>query len=310
MLGTFVAIGDPLHRMLRELTRRTPLVPRRHATGQTTLEYRATRQPRPEVQPQPATNHPLAAASRRAAELARWRVSVIGKSEILGRLGHFDIVKVDRRCCRDLRLKNDSAAPGMVAAGLLAFGAGTLRARNDNPQEPLHSYLRERYGRLQSRHEVVFGRLRTLHCRSDSELRIVEKESFDSTNLIYGDAYGEIEQLWERRADIAFLDLVAGSLQGIRLRGHLAGFVYPPLHLSALLELHLRAQPLWKSPPATGRALLRRVEYILDHTVVDSLPQTLIARPRRPIQLPPMPAKEWESDPSGYEGWMGFDRGQ
>ena len=62
-----------------------------------------------------------------------------------------------------------------------------------------------------SRHETVYARIGALHWNSLPLIHGKQKESFDSTNVIYGDAYGELEQLWERRADTAFLG--AGGLR-------------------------------------------------------------------------------------------------
>jgi len=104
----------------------------------------------------------------------------------------------------------------MLAAELLAFGTGSLRARNDDPAERIHHHLWGQYGRLQTRHEAVYARIRTLHRNSLLPLNRIQKESFDSTNLIYGDVFGELEQLWERRADTVFLDQVAQGLEPLR----------------------------------------------------------------------------------------------
>jgi hypothetical protein len=205
----------------------------------------------------------------------------------------------------------------MLAGELLAFGTGILRARNDDPVEPMHHYLWSRHGRVRTRHEIVYARIRALHWNSLPLLHRTQKESYDSTNLIYGDALGELEQLWDRRADTAFLDRIARSLQRMRDQAEIAAFLAPPLNLPGIMQLHRRCQRMWKTPPVSARSLLRRIEFLLEHTTVDPHPCTHFrtwepepysghAHDAQPHE-PPAPEgsdTSWRSDVSGYDGWL------
>jgi hypothetical protein len=196
----------------------------------------------------------------------------------------------------------------MLAGELLTFGTGTLRARNDDPVEPMHHYLWSRHGRISSRHEVIHGRIRALHWNSLPLLYRAQKESYDSTNVIYGDAYGELEQLWDRRADISFLDRVALSLGRMKTHAEIGAFLDPPLNLPEIMRLHRRCQPLWRTPPASGRALLRRLEYIFANVTIDSVPctcyRTWEAEPHEEPNVPDTEEGSSDSDFSGYDGWL------
>jgi len=301
---TFVAINDPVHALIRSVTRHTPLGLGYSTDHHPAVQYTFRERDLPEAYYSLAAFHALGGLSLRSLRRVRWRVRECDKADIPARVNYFDAVKLDRRCARDLRLKIRRNGPGLLAGELLCFGTGMLRARNDDPAEQIHRYLWSQYGRLHTRHEIVYARIRALHWSSLPLLYKTQKESFDSTNVIYGDALGELEQLWERRADTVFLGLVAEALQRMRRQADIAAYLQPPLNLGAVIRLHLRCQALWKTPPASARALLRRVEYILVNTTVDNLASARFGW-RQPRPEPKAWAGgSWSADQSGYDGWL------
>lgn len=302
MSRSYVTLADPIHEVIRSVTRRIPLQWVANDFGEMEVRYTFAPEDLPESYYVLAAYHGLRGLPVDRVRLERWRLQSPDKPYIPAQANFFDVTKLDRRCLRDVRLKLKKNGPGMLSGDLLSYGVGMLRARNDDPAELLHQRLWEHYGRLASRHEVVHASLRTLHWNSVPVSPSPGKETYDSTNMIYGDAHGELLQLWERRADTEFLDHVARHLRGVRERGEITAYFHPPLNLPELMRLHLRAQAVWRQPPASGRALLRRLEFILDRTTLDPKPWT-VYRNVEAQNAPSRPGRNW-ADRSGYDGWL------
>jgi hypothetical protein len=295
MAETFVAINDWCHKLLRGITRRTVLAPCSLDDGSLAVYYRVEPEFLPDAYYSLGGCHTLGGLPLDQVSTGRWRVTDGSKLAVLEAAGGFDLTRLDRRCWGDLRLKPPGSLWPMLSGELLAYGTGMLRGCGP-------------CGRLDSDLDVVSVRIGALQRYPWFPPGAVQKCFFESTNLIYGDAFGELEQLWQRRADLGFLDQIARSLRMFHDWRQLPYATHPPLNAAAVMNLHLRSQALWKGPPRSGRALLRRLEFILDHTILDS--SVVTVAPPRPQQNTNQNTSgssgaldEWR-DSSGYDGWL------
>jgi hypothetical protein len=306
MTRNFIAINDPVHLLLRTLSRRCLLKPACGPDGRPTMHYSVEDSVLPQDYYALALLHGMGGMSLDLVRKACFQLSESDRREIPDQVNCFEAITLDRRCARDLRLKPSAHPRAMCAAELLSFGTGTLRARNDDPAEPFFQFLWAQHGRIHTRQGAVNARIYALHRLTRPGEQDLGKESFESSNVIYGDVYGELEQLWDRRADTAFLEQVAKGLEGLRKSGALATVVHAPLNAAAVHRLHLERQSVWKAPPATARALLRRLEFILDHTTLDRHATTARSLQQPAQQLPNPRSRPVGSDvdDSGYDGWL------
>jgi hypothetical protein len=313
MTKHFVLIDDPVHHLIRTLTHETPLCAGQTGNRGPGVRYQVTPAALPDAYFSLALLHAMGGMTLDRLGSVKWKAKPGDREAIPAQAGYFDLTKLDRRCCRDLRLRPSKRGPGMLSAELLVYGTGMLRARNDDLGEPIHQYLWRQYGRLQTPLEIIHARIVTLHRSSIPDREEIRKESFDSTNLIYGDAFGELEQLWDRRADTTFLDQIAASLRRLTVSAHFELSLKPPLDCEAVVKLHLQRQRLWRTPPSGARALLRRLEFILNNTRVESIPLTLhacpAAKPGVTRDHRPQSTDPGGGDNSGYDGWLAGNPG-
>lgn len=295
MEKTFVAVNDWCHKLLRDLTRRTPLAAIHLENGTDRVLY----QIRPELLPENYFSlvacHTLDGLPLEQLRLGCWRVRESCKPTVLKAVGGFDATRLDRRCWGDLRLKPPGGQTALVSGELLVFGTGMLCAAG----------VGGRHGTIGTRRHTVFTRIWALRREGSPALTRIQKRVYESTNLIYGDALGELEQLWERRADTAFLEKVAAMLGDARTWSQLPLSMHSPLNAGAVLRLHRRAQAIWNTPPRTARTLLRRLEFILENTTVEDCSQKILVPRIFPgTRNAAAPGAAWRRDNSGYDGWL------
>lgn len=179
---------------------------------------------------------------------------------------------------------------GPLALEPICFGTGIFRelfSRQTLFESMVGELPRQKYV---SEYLQSLGAIVTTQTRHGEAERVV----YESTNIIYGDSYGELEQLIRRRDDRTFLDLYLQVLnhEGERLipsgtdpnvwynkgrnffetyRGHPSSATSGSL--CKAWTQHIDQNGLWDKPPQTPEELLERVEYLLGNTIIDPHPE-------------------------------------
>lgn len=185
------------------------------------------------------------------------------------------------------RLGRDSDGP--LALEPVAFGTGIFRELFSR-----QTLFESMVGEL-PRQKYVSEYLQSLGTTVTTEIRHGEPEKivYESTNIVYGDSYGELEQIMRRREDRTFLDLYLQVLhyQSERLvpggtdpnvwynkgRNFFETFRGHPSEASGELcrawNQHIDQHGLWDRPPQTPDELLERIEFLLANTIIDNHPE-------------------------------------
>ena len=181
-----------------------------------------------------------------------------------------------------------------LAYELLTWGVGTLRpvktfedsglvralacldADNTRPHPKISSASMQVSGYIMYHDDQI---------EENNPCHMVRRELYESTNLIFADVYGELEQLVRRRNEHSFLEKYLRDLRSAmrfrrqdHTRDNYSSLSYAPsvLHsvcepIARVLLEHIKFGQ-WDSSPKDIAELLDRVTFILDNTFIDPAP--------------------------------------
>lgn len=254
MPGNFVVVQDKTHKLLADLARTTPLVPLVTNGVAVDIVFDTAgigkRLP-PEY-------FALIGSDPSMPEEDRETIAEVHN--------YFSALDLDSRCASTHRFRISERANTIQSAELVAFGVGALRP------------LRGKYGKP--------GGAKIYSEKCTTCVTIIARTNFDDgkkayvpvvwepTNLVYGDAYGELLQLFNRRGETKFMAQVVQALQELgRFSSGRLDDVHP--HFAHLYRNRLLSTALWEMPPANPEELVDRVHYIMTWKAVETSPRTL-----------------------------------
>lgn len=270
MAEEFVVVWNELHRHMAALSRGTPLIP--------VFEGSVT-EPRSRDDKVEDVIHDINNLDRivpwRYYELLDipvfWTKGVIARtSRTLEVQKYFDANEVDKLCRHSIRNRISFRFTSMFVVDPINYGVGILRPVMAL-SVGLYATLGKPLGKLTAREMKVYAHIiaRTHTDPEDMNKRCTEE--WESTNMLYGDMYGEVQQLDDRRTDRTFLEQVVQGLNASKGIWERIGMLE---EFKKLYRNHLDLQSLWELPPQSPDELLERVDYILGHTTFDEQPKT------------------------------------
>jgi hypothetical protein len=202
------------------------------------------------------------------------------KQDFAKKRDYLDITRIDPRCFGTKRVRFPREGPSILSYELLNFGVGALRRKWDNQLDPLHKVLRINGQIVPAKMEA---REIPSHYYSSFFMRTLD-ETWQSTNLIYGDVFGELRQIYDRRDDIGFVNDLLKTYNLVKMNS------LPTIHCNEENQLpkivgfnHYSSGNKWSRPPRSGKELIKRIDFILSHSYIDTNPRTVYAEPEKPI---------------------------
>ena len=268
MATEFVVVGNELHRHMAALSRETPLIP---VFERSTITQRNNDAKVVDVihdtdnldKIVPQRYYELLDIPSFWADGGRARTS-----KTLYHQNYFDANRVDELCRDSMRNRISRRCTSLFSVDPINSGVGIVRparARSGG----FYAALGEPLGKLTARDMKVYGHIIARTHIDPEDTNKYHAEEWESTNMLYGDMYGEVQQLHDRRTDQDFLEQVVHGLNAGK------GFLEEIGTLEEFKQVyrnHLTCQSLWELPPQSPDELLERVDYILGHTTFDEKP--------------------------------------
>ncbi len=269
MAEEFVVVWNELHRHMAALSRGTPLIPvfegdittaRERSAKVVDVIHDTTNLGR--IVPQ--KYYELLDIPEFWADGSRARIP-----ETLYHQNYFDANRVDGLCRDGMRNRIDLRFTSMFAVDPINHGVGILRPVRTR-SGGFYAVLGEPLGKLTARDIKVHGHIIARTHIDPEDTNKYHAEDWESTNMLYGDMYGEVQQLHDRRTERKFLEQVVQGLNSgegtLESMGTLEEF-------KLAYRNHLACQGLWKLAPQSADELLERVDYILGHVTLDEKPK-------------------------------------
>jgi hypothetical protein len=228
-----------------------------------------------------------------------------GKREYAENRNYLDITNLDPRCFGTRRARIEPRGPGMLSLELINFGIGALRRKWDISNDLIHRVMRERKGTI-----LVPG-LTTRNIDSvifDETANKPQHETWQSTNLIYGDLYGELTQILERKDDPKLMDAILRTLNQITLENaHLFYCTPNEIVPDPVVREHVQKDNIWQYAPKSRAELICRIGQILDNSTINTKPTTHYEKPSQTflgLTNGTSSTKEIRNPDDGYDGWL------
>lgn len=180
--------------------------------------------------------------------------------ETLHRLYYtFDANRVDPLCRDGLRGRITTRPNSLFSLDLINYGVGVVRRAR------AWSVGCGPVGKIKPKGYKVYQTiLAKTHVNPDDNNKPL-MEDWESTNIVFGDMYGEVLQIKDREKDTNFLKKLCEGLNQKPI-------IYWGEKIISLHQKHIDCQRLWNHPPKSPEELTERVDYIIAHSTLDKNP--------------------------------------